>query len=85
MPQERLLPGHHAESLSAAQLAPSGSASADGGSEPESSVDNGEGRSDADDLAAEQHQRTGRKRGRREAEEGLRPESSPGRDTDGAG
>ena len=84
-PQERLLPGHHAETLSGAQLAPGGSASDEGSSEPESLADESEGLSHAENLPTEQRQHRGTKRGRGKVEEGARPESLAGRDTDRAG
>lgn len=86
-PQESLLPGHHAESLSAAQLAAGDSASDEGSSEPgtSSSDDNGEGLSAAADQDTEQPLRRGTKRSRKEAEEGAMPQSLAGHDRGGAG
>ncbi len=86
-PEERLLPGHHAESLSAAQLAADESASDDGSSEPEpdSSDEEDERLGGAADPDAEQLLRRGTKRSRKEAEEGVMHESLTGHDRDAAG
>ena len=84
-PEERLLPGHHAETLSAAQLAAGDSASDEGDSEPESSSDVDDEMGGAAALDAKQDQHRGTKRSRREAEEGAVTESIAGHDRDAAG
>ena len=88
-PGERLLPGHHAESLSSAQQATGVSASDEGSSEPGSSSDEDEDeevkRSRDYVLHKEPQQQRGTKRSRRDGHEDGRLESLAGHHTTGAG
>ena len=85
-PGERLLPGHHAESLSAAELAAGASDADEGSSEPDRASDEHEDEagSGADDLDKEPQQQRGTKRSRGEAHKDGGPESLAGHHPGGA-